>query len=764
MKMVERQVTEEFLDPVCGMTVTPGQAAGSLDYSGKRYYFCNSHCEEQFRENPERFLSPHPAEPARMDVEYTCPMDPEIRQFGPGTCPKCGMALEPVAAAGEEQTPELASMQRRFWASAAFTVPLLVLMILNMLPGRSRFRATAGQSGNWIQLGLGTPVVLWGGWPFFQRAWASIRNRHPNMFTLIGLGTGAAYLFSLAAVAAPAIIPASFRNQQGELPVYFESAAVIVTLVLLGQVLELRARARTGGALKALLNLAPKTARLVEEGREREIPVADIRPGDLLRVRPGEKIPVDGIIAEGAGAVDESMVTGEALPVAKAAGDPVTAGTVNGTGSFLMRAERVGAETLLSQIVNLVAEAQRTRAPIQRIADRVSGYFVPAVVAGAIIAFVAWATFGPPPRLAHALVNAIAVLIIACPCALGLATPMSVMVAAGRGAASGVLVRNAEALELLEKVDTLVVDKTGTLTEGKPHVIQITPAREFSENKVLAFAAALEQPSEHPLAGAILRAASERGLVPDRVEAFESVTGRGVRGIVGGKPVLAGNRAFLEEHSIDVAMLAAGQEGQSSIYVAWDGEAAGVIRIADPVKPTAGEAVALLHREGVQIIMATGDNRATAMAIAAQLGIDQVEAELLPQQKEQLVRRLQASGRKVAMAGDGINDAPALAAATVGIAMGTGTGVAIDSAAITLVHGDLRGVARALRLSRATMRNIRQNLFLAFVYNMLGIPIAGGALFPFFGILLSPMIASAAMTFSSVSVISNALRLRQIKL
>jgi Cu+-exporting ATPase len=748
------QITEEFVDRVCGMTVEPDDAAGTVEYEGTRYYFCNPHCMEQFRENPERFLNPEPAAPARTDIEYTCPMDPEVRQMGPGVCPKCGMALEPVASTGEEAHPELDSMKRRFWISAALTVPLLGLMIIDLLPRHSA-------AMQWIQLVLATPVVLWGGWPFFERAWASIVNRHANMFTLIALGTGAAYLFSLAAVLAPGLIAASFRTQSGELPVYFESAAVIVTLVLLGQVLELRARAQTSGALRALLNLAPKMARLVADGEERDIALDQIQVGDRIRVRPGEKVAVDGFIVEGASSVDESMVTGESIPVAKTAGDRVTGGTVNGTGGFLMQADRVGSETLLNQIVRLVAEAQRTRPPIQRIADRVSGYFVPAVIACAVIAFIAWAIAGPPPQLAHALVNAIAVLIIACPCALGLATPMSIMVATGRGATAGVLVRNAEALEVLQKIDTIVVDKTGTLTEGKPRVVSVAAANGFSEAEVLRIAASLEQGSEHPLAGAILSGAKERGIAIESAGVFESITGKGVRGTVAGRQALVGSRALLEENGIAITPPA---QEQSAIYVALDGRVAGMIAVADPIRPTTAEAVRLLHRERVRVVMATGDNRATAIAVAKKLGIDEVEAEILPQEKEQLVRRLQAEGRTVAMAGDGVNDAPALAAAQVGIAMGTGTDVAMESAGITLVHGDLRGVARALRLSRATMGNIRQNLFLAFVYNALGIPIAAGALYPFVGILLSPMIASAAMTFSSVSVITNALRLRRAKL
>ncbi|HEX7359082.1 MAG TPA: heavy metal translocating P-type ATPase [Bryobacteraceae bacterium] len=760
------EITEEFVDPVCGMTVEPEDAAGTLDYGGKRYYFCNPHCIEQFRANPERFLNPQQAPPARADIEYTCPMHPEVRQMGPGSCPKCGMALEPVAATGDEANPELDAMKRRFWVSVALTVPLLVFMVLDMVLHRQAWAVSHWVA--WIQLALATPVVLWGGWPFFERAWASVVNKSANMFTLIALGSGAAYLFSLAAVLAPGAIPPSFRTHGGALPLYFESAAVIVTLVLLGQVLELRARAQTSGSLRELLKLAPNTARLVADGEERDVSLDRIQVGDLLRVRPGEKVPVDGVVVEGASSVDESMVTGESLPVAKTSGARVTGGTVNGTGSFLMRAERVGSDTLLSQIVRLVAEAQRTRAPIQRVADRVSAYFVPAVVVCALISFIVWAIAGPPPQLAHALVNAIAVLIIACPCALGLATPMSVMVATGRGATSGVLVRKAEAIELLQKIDTIVVDKTGTLTEGKPRVVSVAAVNGFSEADVLGAAASLEQASEHPLADAIVSAARDRGIPLERAGEFESITGKGVRGTVGERHVIVGseslNRAGSVSDPLSHQAEAAQNQAQSIVFVTIDGKPAGLIAVADTIKPSTEEAIRLLHREGVRVVMATGDSRATALAVAKQLGIDQVEAEILPQQKEQLVRQLQAEGRTVAMAGDGVNDAPALAAAHVGIAMGTGTDVAMESAGITLVHGDLRGVARALRLSRATMRNIRQNLFLAFVYNALGIPIAAGVLYPFVGLLLSPMIASAAMTFSSVSVIANALRLKKVKL
>ncbi len=648
-------------------------------------------------------------------------------------------------------------MRRRFWISLALTVPLLLFMALNT------------SAIQWAQFALATAVVLWGGFPFFQRGWASILNRHLNMFTLIALGTGAAYLFSVVAILFPQTIPESFRNQSGEPSLYFEPAAVIVTLVLLGQVLELRARSQTSSAIKALLNLAPKTARLIECSGERDVPLEQIKIGDRLRVRPGEKVPVDGVVAEGISSIDESMVTGESIPVEKTPGARVAAGTVNGTGSFIMQADRVGRDTLLSQIVRLVSEAQRTRAPIQRLADQVASYFVPAVVVTAAITFAVWAVYGPEPRFSHALVNAVAVLIIACPCALGLATPMSIMVSTGRGARAGVLIRNAEALELLHKIDTLVVDKTGTLTEGKPKLSTIEASNGYSESELLQLVASLEQSSEHPLAGAIVAAANERHIAIQKVDNFQSITGEGIQGRINGRTVLVGNRTFLEKANIPAETLASRaealrSEGQSVIFIGVDGKCAGLAAVADPVKPSTIEAIELLHKEHVRISMLSGDSRTTAAAIAKRLGIDDVEAEVLPQRKADVVRKLQSRGYSVAMAGDGINDAPALAAADVGIAMGTGTDIAIESASITLLNGDLRGVARALRLSRATMRNIRQNLFFAFIYNLLGVPIAAGLLYPFFGILLSPMIASAAMTFSSVSVITNALRLREIKL
>ncbi len=750
------------------MQVDPQKAARS-EYQRKTYYFCCAGCKTKFESSPEKYLqlaavpiSAAPSQPGASATvfpaaEYTCPMHPEVRQPHPGACPKCGMALEPLQITGEEANPELTDMTRRFWISLAFTVPLLLFMALHTPALR------------WIQFALATAVVLWGGLPFFQRGWASILNRHLNMFTLIALGTGAAYLFSVVAVLLPQSIPESFRGQTGEPPLYFEPAAVIVTLVLLGQVLELRARSRTSSAIKALLNLAPKTARLIDRNGERDVPLEQITIGDRLRVRPGEKIPVDGVIAEGLSSIDESMVTGESIPIEKIPGNRVTAGTVNGTGSFIMRADRVGRDTLLSQIVRLVSEAQRTRAPIQRLADRVASYFVPAVVIVAAITFAVWALYGPEPRFSHALVNAVAVLIIACPCALGLATPMSIMVATGRGATAGVLIRNAEALELLHKIDTLIVDKTGTLTEGKPKLSAIEAANGYSESELLQLMASLEQSSEHPLAAAILAAANEQHITVQTVDGFQSITGEGIHGSVERRSVLIGSRAFLKKSRISTESLAARAElwrsqGQSVIFIGVDGKCAGLAAVADPIKPSTIEAIQSLHKENVRISMLSGDSRTTAAAIARRLGIDDVEAEVLPRRKADVVRNLQSRGHIVAMAGDGINDAPALAAANVGIAMGTGTDIAIESAGITLLNGDLRGVVRALRLSRAAMRNIRQNLFFAFIYNLLGVPIAAGVLYPFFGILLSPMIASAAMTFSSVSVITNALRLREFKL
>jgi Cu+-exporting ATPase len=725
-------------DPVCGMTVDPAKAAGQSERDGKTYYFCSPGCKKKF----DRDRS-DPA-PAPVSAQYTCPMHPEIVRDQPGACPICGMALEPREVTGEEEAhPELDDMTRRLWVSVALTAPLLILMFVD-------FRAKS-----WIEFALATPVVLWAGWPFFERGWASLVNRNLNMFTLIALGTGASYVFSVV----------SILFLKG--PLYFEPAAVITALVLLGQVLELRARRQTSTALKSLLGLAPKTARMIDEnGHEEDVPIERIQAGDLLRVRPGEKAPADGIVIKGASSVDESMITGESIPVEKTAGARVTGATVNGTGSFVMRAERVGRDTLLSQIVRLVSEAQRTRAPIQRLADVVASYFVPAVVLAAVLTFAAWAIWGPEPRLAHAFVNAVAVLIIACPCALGLATPMSIMVGTGRGAIAGVLIRNAEALELLEKMNTLVVDKTGTLTEGKPKLATVFSAKsDFTENELLGLVASVEQASEHPLAGAILAGAKERGIAMEKAIQFQSITGKGVTAVVAGRTLVVGNQALLEgSGALTAKAEALREEGQTVMFVAVDGQPAGLIGVADPIKASTREAVELLHRERVRIAMLTGDSRTTALAVARKLGIDDVEAEVLPDQKADAIRKMQAGGKVVGMAGDGVNDAPALAQAQIGIAMGTGTDVAMESAGITLVSGDLRGVARAMRLSRATMRNIRQNLFFAFVYNVLGVPIAAGILYPFFGLLLSPMIASAAMTFSSVSVITNALRLRKVEL
>ncbi len=762
-------------DPVCGMMVDPQKAAGKVEHGGITYYFCSARCAERFRNEPEKFLAApgtagmeHKAAPVAVqagskNVRYTCPMDPEIVQIGPGICPKCGMALEPMDIVAEEQAdPEYESMRKRFWVSVALSLPLLVLSMFGEMLG---LQLQAGTK-NAIELSLATPVVLWCGWPFFERFWSSLVNRSPNMFTLIGLGTGAAYLYSVVATLFPQVFPASFRDMHGGVAVYFEAAAVIITLVLLGQVLELRARQRTSGAIRELLHLAPQIAHLVSAGTERDVPLEQVKPGDALRVRPGERVPVDGVVREGASAVNESMVTGEPLPVEKAAGDKVTGGTLNASGSFVMVAERVGSDTLLARIVKLVSEAQRSRAPMQRLADKVAGYFVPGVVAAAILAFVGWATWGPEPRMANALLAAVAVLIIACPCALGLATPMSIMVAVGRGASAGVLVRNAEALETLARVDTLVIDKTGTLTEGKPHLtnIQVLQGSKLPESALLSLAASVERASEHPLARAIVRAAEERKLPLAPVTEFQASPGGGVKGSVLGKQVLAGTARFL---SLQGIVPEAGSDsndaesGSTAIHVAVDGRLAGVLSLSDEIKASTPEAIRALREEGLRVVMLTGDRREAAKKVAAQLGIDEFEAEVLPEQKTDVISRLKAEGRIVAMAGDGINDAPALAAAHVGIAMGTGTDVAIESAGITLVKGDLRGIVRARKLSRATLRNIKQNLGFAFLYNALGIPIAAGVFYPVFGWLLSPMIASAAMSFSSVSVITNALRLRR---
>ena len=760
------------LDPVCGMTVA-ADAPLTHEHDGTTYRFCSEGCRRKFIEDPERYLSPAEADdspPAAPGAVYTCPMHPEVRQVGPGSCPKCGMALEPVTISAEEEAnPELEDMTRRFRVSVALTAPLLVIAMGGMIPGNPLQRIAPHAVLRWAELLLATPVVLWGGWPFFVRAVASVRQRSPNMFTLIGLGTGVAWLHSVVALLAPGLFPASFRGHGGDVAVYFEAAGVIVTLVLLGQVLELRARSRTGAALRALLGLAPKTARRIrEDGSEEDVPLEQVAEGDRLRVRPGEKVPVDGVVVEGRGAVDESMVTGESLPVEKSEGDRLVGATVNGTGSFVMEAEKVGADTLLSRIVQMVAEAQRSRAPVQRLADAVAAWFVPAVVASAAITFLVWAIFGPEPRLAFALVNAVAVLIIACPCALGLATPMAIMVATGRGATAGVLFRNAEAIELLRDVDTLVFDKTGTLTVGKPKVTGIE-AVSGTEDELLELAAAVERGSEHPLAAAVVDAAEERGLTRRKAEDFQSLTGHGVTGTVNGKRVALGNLALFEELEIDPGDLAERADkiradGATVLFVGVDGTAAGLVAVSDPVKETTPEAISALHAEGIRLVMLTGDNRTTAESVAKSLGIDEVYADVTPDRKAEKVAELQAEGRTVAMAGDGINDAPALARAHVGIAMGTGTDVAMESAGVTLVKGDLRAVARARRLSRSTMVNIKQNLFFAFVYNALGVPLAAGVLYPFFGLLLSPMFAAAAMSLSSVSVIANSLRLRRARL
>ena len=798
------------VDPVCDMTIDPADAVGHSDFKGQTYYFCSASCLERFRANPAPFLeadgkiSPAAAGPA-VETDYTCPMDPEIRQAGAGACPKCGMALEPVMGAPttktewtcpmhpeivrdepgpcpicgmaleprvvtlEDKNPELDDMTRRFWVSLVVTAPILAFMVSEFLPGRPLQQLVPHGAMNWMQLALATPVVLWGGWPFFVRGWASVVNRHLNMFTLIALGVGAAYVFSVVATIAPGLFPDSFR-MNGSVGVYFEPAAAIVVLVLLGQVLELRARSRTGAAIRNLLGLAPKTARRIgEDGTELDVPLEHVVVSDRLRVRPGERVPVDGVLLEGTTTVDESMVTGEPIPVEKTQDAKVTGGTVNGTGAFIMRAERVGSDTLLAQIVRMVSEAQRSRAPIQRLADTVAGWFVPAVIAASMVTFIVWSVYGPEPRLAHALVNAVAVLIIACPCALGLATPMSIMVGTGRGAEGGVLIRNAEALEILEKVTTIVVDKTGTLTEGKPKLVTIEPQPGVDAATLLRLTASLEHVSEHPLAAAIVGGARERNVDMSEVTNFASATGKGVTGTVDGRTVAIGNMKHLEALGIDPGQLRTRaeelrREGQTVMFVAVDGRPAGLVGVADPIKPTTHEAIEALHREGIKVVMLTGDNRTTAEAVAKSVGIDQIEADVLPDQKAAVVKRLQASGERVAMAGDGINDAPALAQADVGIAMGTGTDVAMESAGVTLVKGDLRGIVRARRLSRATMRNIRQNLFFAFIYNVAGVPIAAGILYPWFGLLLSPMIASAAMTFSSVSVIGNALRLRRVSL
>jgi Cu+-exporting ATPase len=818
---------DKIRDPICGMEVDPLAAPYRIEHEGASYYFCGARCAEAFRRDPqtaiERTLGreahrsrpkgdraegppgqPSPGEgsyicpmcpgvvsdtpgpcpkcgmalepaapmPKRQQLRYSCPMHPEVVQYEPGSCPKCGMALEPITASVEEEkSPELVDMTRRFWAGAVLTVPILLLAMGSYLPGLGPLLERTAPIGlsHWLELAFATPVVLWAGWPFFERGWRSIATWNLNMFTLIAIGVGAAYAYSAVATVAPGIFPEAFRDASGNIGVYFEVGAVIVVLILLGQVLELRARERTGGALRALLDLAPQTARRLTEDGEEEVALDRVHKGDRLRVRPGDKVPVDGEVLDGRSAVDESMVTGEPMPVEKAAGEKVIGGTVNGTGAFVMRAERVGSETMLAQIVELVAQAQRSRAPIQRLADRVSAYFVPAVVAIAALAFVAWALWGPPPAMAHALVAAVAVLIIACPCALGLATPMSIQVGVGRGAQAGVLIKNAEALERFEKVDTLVIDKTGTLTEGKPRVVTVETGDGIGPDELLRLAASLERASEHPLGAAIVAAAKERGLRLSDAEEFDAPTGRGVMGAVDGRRIALGNARLLADVGLGAGRFVAKagslrRDGQTVMFVAVGGAVEGLIGVADPIKATTAKAIAALRADGLRIVMLTGDNRTTAEAVARRLGIDEIEAEVLPQQKGEIVRKHKAEGRVVAMAGDGVNDAPALAEADVGIAMGTGTDVAIQSAGVTLIRGDLTGIVRARHLSRTVMRNIRQNLFLAFVYNSLGVPVAAGVLYPFLGLLLSPIIAAAAMSLSSLSVVGNALRLRVARL
>ena len=776
-------------DPVCGMMVDPAKARASLEHAGTTYYFCSPGCCDTFAADPAGWLkkpvearTSAPAAPPSLQnamtvantpakqVEYTCPMHPQIVRQAPGNCPICGMALERRTPVGDlEDNAELRDMSRRFWTAVILTVPILAIAMTEFLPGGDGEGLMSIRSKTWVELALATPVCLWAAWPFYVRAIQSVVNRSLNMFTLIGLGVSVAYVYSVIATLAPGLFPPSFRDDGGVVAVYFEAAAVIVTLILLGQVLELRARSQTSQAIKKLLGMAAKSARrLRDDGGEDDVPLEQIQVGDRLRVRPGEKIPVDGVVLEGTSSVDESMVTGESMPVQKLAGDKVVGATINGTGALVMRAEKVGAETLLARIVAMVAEAQRSRAPIQKLADVVSGYFVPAVILVAVVTFVTWSLIGPAPRMAHALINAVAVLIIACPCALGLATPMSIMVATGKGATMGVLFRNAEAIEVLRKVNTLVVDKTGTLTEGKPALISVVPISQGGESELLRLAAALERGSEHPLAAAIVRGAEALKAPTVSATGFQSVTGKGVTGDVDGHAVALGNLSLMESLTIDSSSLTAHAdelrlEGQTVMFVAIDGRVAGLLGVADPIKESTPDAISTLHDEGVQIVMMTGDNRLTAQAVARKLGIDQVMADVLPDQKAEKVKALQAAGRIVAMAGDGINDAPALAQASVGIAMGTGTDVAMESASVTLVKGDLRGIARAKRLSHATMSNIKQNLFFAFVYNAAGVPVAAGVLYPTFGLLLSPIIAAAAMSFSSVSVIGNALRLGHVK-
>jgi P-type Cu+ transporter len=768
---------EQIRDPVCGMSVDPATAKQRLTHEGHDYVFCGARCREKFQANPTAYLKPGEQTPsappgaANDRAIYTCPMHPQVRQVGPGNCPICGMTLEPVVVTAEAApNEELVDMSRRFWIGLVLSLPVLVLEMGGHIPALGVHHLVPMQTSIWIQFALSTPVVLWAGWPFFQRGWASLVSRHLNMFTLIALGTGAAYLYSLVATFAPGIFPSGFREMDGTVAVYYEAAAVITVLVLLGQVLELRAREQTGGAIRALLNLAPKTAhRLRDGGDDEEIRIDQVAVGDRLRVRPGDGIPVDGVVLEGRSAVDESMVTGESMPSAKEADGKLIGGTVNGTGSLVMRADKVGSDTMLSRIVAMVAEAQRSRAPIQRLADTVAGWFVPAVLAVAVLAFVGWSVWGPSPSLSYALIAAVSVVIIACPCALGLATPMSIGVGVGKGAGAGVLIKSAEALERMEKVDTLVVDKTGTLTEGKPKVTSVVVATGTTEADLLGLAASLERSSEHPLAAAIVTAAKAANAASVEATDFASVTGKGVTGKVGGRAVALGNAGLMQQAGVDMGELAGKadalrRDGATALFVAIDGKPAGVIAIADPIKPTTQAAIDALKADGIHVVMLTGDNKTTAQAVARKLGIDDVHADVLPDDKYRIVASLKADGKVVAMAGDGVNDAPALAEADVGIAMGTGTEVAIQSAGITLVKGDLAGIARARTLSRMTMRNIRQNLVFAFLYNALGIPVAAGVLYPFFGILLSPVVAALAMSLSSVSVIGNALRLRATRL
>jgi Cu+-exporting ATPase len=766
----ESEKTEVATDPVCGMSVDPATTPHIAAHGGKHHYFCSAGCLAKFEADPDRYAAK--GAPVAIDTTeggiWTCPMHPEIQRAGPGSCPICGMALEPVMpAAADGPSEEYRDMRRRFWVGLVLALPVLALEMGGHLTGLHQF--VGRHTSNWIQMLLATPVVLWAGWPFFERAWISIRNRSLNMFTLIAMGTGVAWGYSMIAAMAPNIFPAAFRAADGSVAVYFEAAAVITVLVLLGQVLELRARETTSGAIRALLDLTPKLARRVRsDGSDEEIALEDVSVGDVLRIRPGEKVPVDGIVVEGRGTVDESMVTGESMPVTKEAGAALIGGTINQTGGLLMRSEKVGSDTMLARIVQMVADAQRSRAPIQRLADTVSGWFVPGVILVSIIAFVVWSLFGPAPAMAYGLIAAVSVLIIACPCALGLATPMSIMVGVGRGAEAGVLIKNAEALERMEKVDTLVVDKTGTLTEGKPSVVAIEVADGFEEQNLLGIAASLERSSEHPLAAAIVKAAEDRGLALVEPSGVDQPVGKGIVGVVDDKAIVLGNAGFLEEYDVGLGALAEAADrlradGATAIYIAVNGKAAGVIAIADPVKETTAEALTALSEAGIKVIMLTGDNRVTAEAIARRLGIDDVEADVLPDQKSKVVQRLREQGRIVAMAGDGVNDAPALAAADVGIAMGTGTDVAIESAGVTLLRGDLLGIVRARHLSHATMANIRQNLFFAFAYNVAGIPVAAGVLYPVFGLLLSPIIAAAAMALSSVSVIANSLRLRFVQ-